>query len=459
MSGTKNKNYEMDMCNGHFFAKILRFALPLALTGILQLLYNAADIIVVGRYAGSESLAAVGSTTALIHLIINIFIGLSVGCSVVVAKYYGAKDHEKTQKTVHTSMLLSGICGVGIGLFGYFFCRYFLIWMSTPEDVLNLSTLYLKIYFIGMPANMIYNFGSAVLRGVGDTRRPLYFLTVAGIINVILNLIFVICFGMGVKGVAVATVISQIISAVCVVWVLIKEKGYCHLSIKKLHIHKAELYEILKVGLPAGFQGALFSVSNVIIQSSINSFGSVVMAGNAAASNIEGFVYISMNSIYHAALAFTGQNYGANKPENFNKVLYNCLIIVTIIGVSMGMLAWVFGRQLTGIYSTSEEVINYSAQRIAVICTTYCLCGIMDVLAGQLRGIGYSLLPMIITIISVCAFRIIWVYTAFAADRSLLLLYLSYPISWTVASVANYICYIIVKKKVTKKLSPLSTES
>lgn len=452
MENSVKSKYEMDLSGGRLFVKILRFSLPLMLSGILQLMYNAADIIVVGRFAGKQSLAAVGSTTALINLTVNVFIGISVGSSVVIAKYYGAKNAEQTARTVHTSMLISVIGGLAMGLFGVLASKLFLTWMGTPDDVIDLAAVYLKIYFAGMPFNLVYNFGAAILRGIGDTRRPLYYLSAAGIINVLLNLLFVINFGMGVSGVAVATVISQAISAVLVTVTLIKSKGNYRLYLSKLRIHKEELVEILKVGLPAGFQGAIFSISNVIIQSSINGFGSTVMAGNAAASNIEGFVYVSMNSVYHAALAFTGQSYGAGKSENFNKILYSCLAIVVLLGVVLSGLALALQRLLMGIYTSEPEVIEYGVIRLTVILSTYFLCGVMDVLAGQLRGIGYSLWPMAVSVLGVCAFRIIWVYTAFKSTQSLTVLYLAYPISWIVASAANAAGYFAVIKKVRHKV-------
>ena len=288
------KSYEMDMCNGPLLGKILIFAVPLMLSGILQLLFNAADIIVVGRFSGSHALAAVGSTSALINLLVNVFIGLSVGTNVLIAQYYGAKDRKNISETVHTSVLISLILVfVGVAL-----AKPILKLMGTPDDVLNQAVLYIRIYFLGMPVTMLYNFGAAILRAIGDTKRPLYFLSIAGVVNVVLNLIFVIAFDMGVAGVALATVISQVISAALVVRCLVCMDGICRLNLKKLHIHRDKLMRMVQIGLPAGMQGAIFSLSNVLIQSSVNSFGSVAMAGNTAAANIEGFVYNSMNAVH-----------------------------------------------------------------------------------------------------------------------------------------------------------------
>ena len=443
----QKKSYEMDMCTGSLWSKILLFSIPLMLSGILQLLFNAADIVVVGRYAGSTSLAAVGSTSSLINLLTNLFIGLSIGSNVLIARYYGAKNLEATHKTLHTSILFSLISGCILTVIGITLANPLLTLMGTPGDVLHLSALYMRIYFLGMPAMMLYNFGSAILRGIGDTKRPLYFLTISGAVNVVLNLCFVIIFQMNVAGVALATVISQCISAGLIVRSLMKQQGACHLEIHDLHIDKEQLLKMIEVGLPAGIQGAIFSISNVLIQSSINSFGSIAMAGNTAASNIESFIYISMNSIYQTALSFTSQNLGAKKYHRINRILAICLGIVTIIGMTMGWTTLCFGTKLLGIYSADSEVIHFGLIRLSIICTSYFLCGTMDVVVGSLRGLGYSIMPMLVSLIGACGLRVVWIFTIFKWHRSLETLYISYPITWMITFIAHLICYFVIYKK------------
>lgn len=447
----KKKSYEIDMCNGPLLGKILMFSVPLMLSGILQLLFNAADIIVVGQYAGSTALAAVGSTSSLINLLINVFIGLSVGTNVLIARFYGARQQDEVSKTVHTAITLSLISGFFLTIIGYLFSEPLLTLMGTPSDVLSQSTLYMQIYFFGMPVIMLYNFGSAVLRATGDTKRPLYYLLLAGIINVLLNLFFVIVFHMGVAGVALATVLSQCVSAGLIVSCLVKESGSCHLDLHKLTIHKDKMLKILQIGLPAGLQGAIFSASNVLIQSSINSFGSIAMAGSTASANIEGFVYTAMNSMHQTAVSFTSQNYGARKIHRINKILFLCLILVCMIGVSLGTSAYYFGNQLLSIYSVDPEVIAYGLLRMRIICVTYALCGIMDVLVGSLRGLGYSVMPMIVSLLGACGLRILWIFTFFQIHHTLFNLYISYPITWIITATVHAICFCIVRKKLSLK--------
>ena len=445
-------SYEMDMCSGPIMVKIIVFAIPLILSGLLQLLFNAADIIVVGRFAGSESLAAVGSTSALINLLVNVFIGLSVGTNVLVARYFGAHQQRDLEETVHTAMVTAGAGGALLILMGVLLADPMLELMGTPQDVLPLSALYMKIFFVGMPANLIYNFGSAVLRAVGDTRRPLYFLLTAGVVNVVLNLFFVIALSMGVAGVALATVISQCISAFLIVRCLMRcDAGY-RLEIRKLRIVKNKLQSILKIGLPAGLQGAIFSISNVLIQSSVNSFGSVAMAGNTASQNIEGFVYTAMNAVYQTALSFTSQNFGAKKYERMKKILIDCQCLTVAVGVIMGGGAVMFGRQLLGIYSSDPQVVQYGMNRMRIIGVTYFTCGLMDCMVGGLRGMGYSVMPMLVSLTGACAFRIVWIYTVFAVNRTLSVLYISYPVSWTITFAAHLVCYLIVLKEVKRKM-------
>lgn len=446
----KSKKYEIDMCSGSIFKKMLLFALPLMCSSILQLLFNAADIVVVGRFAGDHALAAVGSNTALINLLTNLFVGLSIGTNVLVAQYYGAKKEQELKETVHTSMMLSVYSGILLTIVGVIAARQILIWMQAPSEVLGLAVIYLRIYFIGMTSTMIYNFGSAILRAVGDTKRPLYYLLGAGVVNVILNLIFVVVFQMGVAGVGAATVISQTISAFLVVRCLILEQGGIHLEPKELRIHKDKFIRILQIGLPAGFQGTVFSLSNVVIQSAINSFGAVVVAGNSAASNIEGFVYMAMNAFYQATISFTSQNFGAKQYKRINKILLVGELYVIITGLVLGNLAVIFGKEFLGIYSSSEEVIQTGMVRLRVIGTTYALCGIMDVLVGALRGIGYSIMPMIVSLVGACGLRLIWIATVFQipAYHSQTTIYMSYPITWTITLTVHALCFLWARRRI-----------
>ncbi|MCE5342948.1 MAG: MATE family efflux transporter [Eubacteriales bacterium] len=447
--------YEMHMDSGPLLGKIIRFSMPLMLTGILQLLYNAADIIVVGQYSGKEALAAVGSTGALINLLINVFMGLSIGTSVTVARQQGARDYESVRKTVHTSIALAILCGVSVGIFGFFAAKPILVWMASPADVIDASTLYIRIYFLGMPANMLYTFGSAILRAVGDTKRPLYFLTVSGLLNIVLNLLFVIVFHMSVAGVALATIISQCLSAVLVMRCLMHSTGSVRFTPREMRLDRESLKPILRIGLPAGLQGSLFSISNVLIQSTVNSFGSVVMAGCAASGSLEGFVYTSMNSISQTCLIFVGQNAGARQYQRVRRILWICLATVTVVGITIGGLFTFFAAPLIGIYNTDPEVVRQGMIRLNIIGTTYFLCGVMEVLVGQLRGLGYSLLPMITTLTGVCGLRIIWIYTIFAQYQSLNVLLWSYPISWLITALFHAVTYAVVQRKIPRVNEPL----
>lgn len=445
------RSYEIDMCNGPLFGKLIVFAVPLVLSGILQLLFNAADIIVVGQFAGSKYMAAVGSTSSLINLLVNMFIGFSVGSNVLVAGFYSSRNRKDLEETVHTTMLLAVIGGfiliaAGIGLAGPV-----LKLMATPEEVLPLSVLYMRIYFLGMPASLVYNFGSAVLRAVGDTRRPLYFLFAGGSLNCILNLIFVIVFHMNVAGVALSTVISQFLSAGLIVQCLMRSDAHYRLRPKRLRLVPDKLKAILRIGFPAGLQGAIFSASNVLIQSSVNSFGAVAMAGNTAAGNIEGFIYTSMNAIYQTTLSFTSQNFGVRNYRRMTRILLYCLGLVTFIGFFLGNGAVLIGKQLLGIYDRNPEVIRYGMYRLQIIGRTYFLCGLMETLVGGLRGMGYSVVPMFVSLTGACALRVIWIFTVFAASRSLETLYISYPISWAVTAAAHLTCYLVIRYRMSKK--------
>lgn len=446
------KKYEIDMCNGPLMGKILLFTLPLIASGILQLLFNAADMVVAGRYAGSEALGAVGATSSLINLITNVFMGLSVGTNVAVAHYYGAKRFDDLKKTVHTSVLLSLVCGVILVFVGILLATPMLELMGTPQEILPHSVAYMKIYFIGMPAMLLYNFGAAILRAVGDTRRPLYYLLVAGIINIILNLIFVIKFGMGVKGVAYATIISQTISAILITRCLMKQDGPCRLMLKELAIDWEKAGRIAKVGLPAGLQGSIFSISNVLIQSSVNSFGAIAVAGNTATCNLEGFVYVAMNSFHQTALSFTGQNVGAKRSDRVKRTLLYCLICVVVTGLTMGLVGFGFGKELLGIYSDEAAVVEFGLRRMKIIFPLYFTCGTMDVCVGSLRGMGFSIMPMIVSLLGACGIRILWIMTIFRLKPTPEVLYVSYPVSWAVTTVVHLICFAIVAIPYLKKL-------
>ena len=447
-----SRSYEINMTEGPLFGKLIAFSLPLMLSNILQLLFNAADTIVVGRFVGSTALAAVGSTGALINLLINLFVGFSVGANVMVARFYGAGSDKEVEETVHTAILMSLISGVFMLAVGVLFTRQILVWMGSPSDVIDQSGLYLKIYFLGMPFNLLYNFGASILRAVGDTKRPLYYLTLAGVVNVILNLFFVIVVGIGVAGVALATISSQAISSLLVVRCLIRAEGSFKLNLHRLRIVKNKATRIMKVGLPAGIQGIVFSLSNVLIQSSVNSFGSTAMAGNTAAMNIEGFIYTAMNTFHHAAVNFISQNFGANKQDRIRRVALICFFMVTVVGLAAGWGAWLAGRILLGIYSSDPEVISIGLTRMSVLCTTYFLCGIMDMMVGCLRGVGYSFLPMVVSLLGACGLRILWLATIFRMQRTLMSLYISYPVSWIITASVHILCFILVRRRQRKGL-------
>ena len=431
---------------------MLLFTIPLMCSSILQLLFNAADIVVVGRFAGDNSLAAVGSNAALINLMTNVFLGLSVGGNVLAARDYGAGNDTELSKTVHTAMLLGILSGLILTVAGVIFAPQMLKLMQTPKNILPLAALYLRIYFLGMTAMMVYNFGSALLRSVGDTKRPLYYLLTAGVINVILNMIFVIVLKMDVAGVGLATVISQCISAFLVVRCMMREQGGIRLIPAKLHIYKDKLMQIIRVGLPAGFQGAVFSLSNVVIQSSVNIFGEIVVAGNSAAMNLEGFVYVSMNAFHQAAISFTSQNVGAGKKDRIGKILLTAEGCVIVTGIVFGWLMYGFGRPLLHIYSSSTEVIEAGMVRLAIILLPYALCGMMDVVVGVLRGMGYSVGPMIMSLVGACGLRLVWIATVFQLPQfhKISTVYLSYPITWTITLLAQLLLYFYARKKMRK---------
>lgn len=446
--------YQIDMLHGPLAGKLLLFALPLMLSSLLQLLFNAADVVVVGRYVGKQALAAVGSNTALINLLVNLFVGFSVGANVIVARDLGAGQEEDVRRSVHTALTVALLSGVFLMAVGAALSRTLLELTSSPEDVIDLATLYLRIYFCGMPANMFYNFGSAILRAQGDTRRPLYFLTAAGIVNVVLNLIFVIGLQMSVAGVALATIAAQYISAVLVFICLMRDQGPLHFDLHCLQLDRRTIKRVLQVGLPAGFQGLVFSLSNVVIQSSINTFASTVVAGSTASANIEGFVYASMNAFYQSALTFVSQNYGAGECKRVDKILKLCLAYVTVCGLILGLLAASCGHTLAGIYAPGDEaVIGYAMERLWFVCGPYFLCGIMEVFVGGLRGIGYSVVPMVVSMVGACGFRLLWVATIFRLAPSPATLYISYPFSWIVTAAVQMTFFLIVRKHAYAKVT------
>ncbi len=453
----KKRAYEIDMCNGPLLPKLLLFALPLIASGILQLLFNAADMIIIGQYAETQELAeqglgAIGATSSMINFFVNVAIGISVGSNVIVARYFGGHRPKDVHDAVHTSVLLSILLGFGIGIIAICFSRPLLIKMDTPPAVLDQAVLYVHIYFAGLPVMMLYNFGSAILRAVGDTKRPLYYLSAAGVLNVILNYCFVQYLHMNVEGVALATVISQALSAFLVLRCLAASDADYKLNLRELKIHPRIVKKILQVGLPAGVQGMIFSISNMLIQSSVN-FWPEAIAGNTACMNLEGFVYTSMNAFYQTAISFTSQNLGAGKYKRINRILLSCLLLVTVTGLVMGNTFVYFGRELLGFYAKdgNASIIDYGMNRMRIIMTVYCLCGIMDVLCGAIRGLGYGIMPMVISLIGACGFRVLWIFTFFQANHTLQNLYISYPVSWAITALAHIVCFIIVRRRLPKE--------
>ena len=457
---TNSARYEIDMCNGPLFAGILRFALPLIVTNMLQLAFNAADMIVLGRFSGSPTaLAAVGATGSLINLIVNLFIGASTGVNVLVANYRGGGRSQDIADTVHTSILMSVVGGVFLLLVGVIFSPIFLTWTGTPENVIGESALYMRVYFLGMPFVLVYNFGAAILRAIGDTRRPMVYLSISGVLNVLLNLFFVIVVKIGVAGVALATICSQTLSAVLIVRCLLKSEGAYQLVPSKLRIHKHKLLRILQIGLPAGIQGSLFSISNVLFQSSINSFGSTVMGGNTASGNLEGFIYVAMNSTAQGALSFAGQNYGARKYKRIDQTLCSSLLIAGAGGIVLGNIIYLLGPHLLSLYTTNPEEVAYGLQRMQIIVTTYFLCGLMDSFSYTIRGMGLSIAPMLISLTGACLLRVVWIYTVFAAFRTPTTLYFCYPISWTLTTAVYLVFYLFVRKRKFKEPEKLLAET
>lgn len=448
MSSVSKKNkYEIDMCNGSIMDKLISFSLPLMLSSVLQLMFNAVDIIVVGRFTGSQALAAVGSTTALINVFVNLFIGISLGANVLAARFYAAQKDREMSETVHTAITLALVSGIIMAFVGLIFSKWALMLMGTPDDVIDLSTLYMRIYFIGMPFFMLYNYGAAILRAVGDTKRPLVFLIISGVTNACLNLVLVIAFNMGVAGVAIATVISQLISSLLVLRCLWKADTSYQLRLSKLQIKKVYLKQIFQVGIPAGIQSTVINFSNVLLQSSVNSFGSTAMAGYTAANNILGFLYATVNAITQACMSFTSQNYGVGKWKRMDKVLVDCIILSVSVSVVLGGGAYIFGTKVLGIYTSSPEVIECGMEILLYTTVTYFMCGLMDLFPGAMRGMNFSLGPMILSIIGTVGTRIVWIYGIFPSHRSLDILFISYPASWLITIVMQVICFYFVRKK------------
>ena len=448
---SKNK-YEIDMCNGTIMDKLISFAIPLMVSGILQLMFNAVDIIVVGRFTGSQALAAVGSTTALINMFINFFIGISLGANVLAARFYAAGKHKEMSETVHTAITLALISGVFMAVFGLVFSRFALELMGTPDDVIGQSALYMRIYFLGMPFFMLYNYGAAILRAVGDTRRPLVFLIVAGVTNALLNMFLVIVFHMGVAGVAIATVISQLISCFLVLRCLYQTESSYQLRFSRLCIKKCYLIQIFQVGIPAGVQSTVINFSNVLLQSSVNSFGSTAMAGYTAANNILGFLYASVNAVTQACMSFTSQNYGVGKYKRMDRVLLDCGILSFVIALVLGCGSYILGGEILKIYTEDAEVIRCGVEILSITTVPYFLCGIMDLFPGALRGMGHSGVPMILSIIGTVGTRILWIFWVFPQHRSLYTLFISYPASWAITIAMQVVCFVLVRRKVHGQL-------
>lgn len=439
------------MCNGSIMDKLISFSLPLMVSGILQLAFNAVDIIVVGRFSGSQALAAVGSTTALINVFTNLFIGISLGANVLAARFYAAGKDREMSETVHTSITLALISGITMAVIGVLLAKWALEIMGTPDDVIGQSALYMRIYFMGMPFFMLYNYGAAILRAIGDTKRPLIFLIISGIANAALNMILVILFHMGVAGVAIGTIISQLISCVLVLTCLYRSEGSYQLRFSKLKINGAYMEQIFQVGVPAGIQSTVINLSNALLQSSVNSFGSIAMAGYTAANNILGFLYMSVNSITQACMSFTSQNYGVGKLKRMDKVLRDCAILSISIAAVLGGLAYSFGPQILTVYTSDPKVINCGMEILAYTSITYFLCGIMDLFPGALRGMGYSAVPMVLSVIGTVGTRIVWVFGIFPNHRSLSVLFVSYPVSWILTIVLQVMCFYFVRKRVHQK--------
>lgn len=441
------KTPKANLLDGPILKNILLFAIPLVFSGVLQLLFNAADIIVVGKFAGEIELAAVGATSSTVNLIVNLCIGFSVGTNVLAARYIGERDLKAVSRTVHSAVALSILIGILGGTVLFFLSRVFLRLMDTPLDILPSATAYLRAYAVGVPASVIYNFGTAILRAKGDTVRPLYFLILAGILNVCLNLIFVLVFKMGAVGVGIATAASQFVSAILVILCLLHEEGPTRLNLHKLRLHKEETISIITIGVPASLQSSFFSFSNMIIQSSINSFGAAMVAGNAAASNVEGFVYAAMHAVYQTMLTFAGQNMGARQFKRIDRGLGVSCITVSVIGILLGGLVILFDEQILSVYTNDPTVIFWGAKRFLFLALPYFICGVMETIMGAVRGLGYSVFPMCVSLMGACVLRVVWIYTVFARYHTIESLLISYVVSWILTGMAHFITYLVVRKR------------
>lgn len=446
------------MCNGTIMDKLISFSFPLMLTSILQLMFNAVDIIVVGRFSGSQSLAAVGSTTALINIFTNLFVGISLGANVLAARYYAAGRDKEMSEAVHTAIFLALISGLIMAVVGVGASRFALTLMGTPDDVIDLSVLYMRIYFMGMPFFMLYNYGAAILRAVGDTKRPLFYLIAAGLANVVLDLLLVIVIPMNVAGVAVGTVASQMVSCILVLRCLYRTEGSYQLRFSRLTIKSEHLKMIFQVGVPAGIQSTVINFSNALLQSSVNSFGSTAMAGYTAANNIIGFLYSAVNAVTQACMSFTSQNYSVGKPKRMDRVLVNCIILTVSVSAAMGIGAYAFGGQLLKIYTSEADVIRCGLEVLSITTVPYFLCGIMDLFPGAMRGMGHSGVPMILSVIGTVGTRIVWVYLLFPHHRSLYFLFISYPASWILTIIMQAVCFYFVRKQCRMEMHILGGE-
>lgn len=447
-----NKNkYEIDMCNGSIMDKLISFALPLMLSGILQLMFNAVDIIVVGHFSNSQALAAVGSTTALINVFVNLFIGVSLGTNVLAARCYAAGKDKEMSEVVHTSILFALISGIVMAIIGVLLAKPALQLMQTPADVIDQSALYMRIYFLGMPFFMLYNYGAAVLRAVGDTKRPLMYLILSGIVNTLLNLFLVIVFRLAVAGVAISTIIAQCMSCILILNCLRKSESSYKLTFSGLNIKWVYLRQIFQVGIPAGIQSTVINFSNALLQSSVNSFGSTAMAGYTAANNILGFLYASVNAVTQACMSFTSQNFGVGKYKRVDLVLRDCMILTVGVSLVLGGGAYLFGNEVLRIYTNDSEVVRCGVEILSITTVPYFLCGIMDLFPGSLRGMGYSTVPMILSVVGTVGMRIFWIYRVFPFHRSLYVLFISYPASWTFTIIMQVICFICVRKIVNRR--------
>lgn len=449
MSETTNK---IDMVHGPLLKNMIRFAVPLMVSSCLQMLFNTADTIIVGKFSGQEALAAVGATGSLIFFMIAIFNGLSIGANVVIAHMIGRKEKERIHDAVHTSYFLAICGGVFLMVAGFFMAKPLLNLIGTPENIIHLSELYMRILFVGSIFMLVYNFGSAILRSDGDTKRPTLFLAISGVLNVFLNILFVVGLEMSVMGVAIATVISQAVASFLVTRHLIKDQTFKHLNVKEIKLHKDIAKQMIAIGLPAGLQGLLFSISNIVVQSGVNSFGSAVVAGNSAAVTIEGYVYIGTDAFIQAVITFTSQNVGARNYDNIKKILLTGMWLAILSGFLVGFIEWANGDYLLSLFTNDQAVIDAGKFRLQWVCLLLFINGWLDVFVGSMRGMGYSSLPTIVTLTLICGLRLIYLWFYFPLHRSLATLYLCFPISWVVTLIAQALLWVYCYKKLINSI-------